>query len=820
MSRKTYFVDVILPLAIPNLYSYRVPFELNDYIKIGQRVVVPLGRGKQYTAIVAKIHEEVPAYSTKYIMYILDQFPIVTSTQLKFWKWIADYYMCHIGEVMIAALPSSLKLASETNVLLNDDFSSHQNLSEDEFLIVEALELREVLSLKEIGEILNKKTVYPVIKRMIDKGIVSVEEELKERYKPKTDKFVHLNPSIETEEDLENIINSLSRAKKQQEVVLAYLHLSNHFENPQIVRKSELIDKANASSSILRALYDKEILIEEEIEVGRLEKHEDDLIKAKSLSEGQQKAHDEILNIFKEKDICLLHGVTGSGKTEIYVSLIKKVIAEGKKVLYLLPEIALTTQIISRLKKIFGDQIAVYHSKFSSNERVEIWNETLNKNSSFSVLLGARSAIFLPIENIGLIVVDEEHENSFKQYDPAPRYNARDSAMVLAKMHNAKVLFGSATPAMESMWAAEQDKYGLVTLNKRFGDVQLPEVQCADIKDAKRKKKMFGIFSEYLLENIKEALDNKEQVILFQNRRGYSPKWSCEVCNWTPMCTRCDVSLTYHKFSHKLSCHYCGYSLTPPNKCENCGSTELKMVGFGTEKIEEELSLHLNRKVNIQRMDLDTTRSKYAYQNIISDFENRQIDVLVGTQMVTKGLDFDNVSLVGILNADDMLYYPDFRAFERAYQLMTQVSGRAGRSKKRGKVIIQTHNPDHWIIQRVMQNDYDGMYKQELYERKTYLYPPFFKIIKLTIRHKDKDFVDKASDHLAKVLGAKFGNRLLGPEYPVIPRIKNYYNKIITLKFERDVSMKKIKEFIREQLNDFAQSDYKSVRVKIDVDPM
>jgi len=635
---------------------------------------------------------------------------------------------------------------------------------------------------------------------MIDKGIVSVEEELKERFKPKTDKFVHLNPEIETEEQLEDVINSLSRAKKQQEVVLAYLHLSNHFDNPEVVKKSDLIDKANASSAILKSLYDKGILIEEIIEVGRLEKHENDLIDSKKLSDDQQRAHDEILDVFKEKDICLLHGVTGSGKTEIYVELINRTIAEGKKVLYLLPEIALTTQIISRLKKIFGDKIGVYHSKFSSDERVEIWNETLNNTSNYSILLGARSSLFLPIENLGLVIVDEEHENSFKQYDPAPRYNARDASMVLAKMHNAKVLFGSATPAMETMWAAEQGKYGLVNLNKRFGDVQLPEIQCADIKDAKRKKKMFGIFSEFLLNHIKEALDKKEQIILFQNRRGYSPKWSCEICNWTPMCTRCDVSLTYHKFSHTLSCHYCGYSLRPPNKCDSCGSTELKMVGFGTEKIEEELSLHLNRKVSIQRMDLDTTRSKYAYQNIISDF--------------------DNVSLVCILNADDMLFYPDFRAFERAYQLMTQVSGRAGRSKTRGKVIIQTHNPDHWIIQRVMQNDYEGMFKQELYERKSYMYPPFFKMIKLTIRHKDRDFVDKASDHLAKVLGAKFGNRLLGPEYPVIPRIKNYYNKIITLKFERDVSMNKIKAFIREQLNDFAQSDFKSARIKIDVDPM
>lgn len=824
MERKTLFVDAIVPLAVPNLYTYRVPYELNDFVQPGVRIIVPFGKNKLHTAIIREVHDQVPTYTTKLLDYILDDIPIVTETQLKLWEWIAEYYMCTLGEVMIAALPSSFKLASETKILLNENLNVLPDLDDNEYIIKDALEIRGTLDLSEIAQIIDRKTVYPIIKRLIDKGVVVVEEEIKAVYKPKKEKYIALHPSIETENQLSAIFDSLKRAVKQQKVLLYYLQKSNHFsEQRKEVKKSDIIEATETSSAIIKALLDKNILLEYEIEVGRLKKYSGNRIEAKKLTDGQHKALIEIQESFKNKDVTLLHGVTGSGKTEIYVELINQHIAKGETVLYLLPEIALTTQIINRLRKYYGDKIGVYHSKFSPHERVEIWNAVLkDKLHKYNVILGARSALFLPFKNLGLIIVDEEHETSFKQHDPAPRYNARDTSIVMARAFGAKVLLGSATPAIETMWNARENNFGLVELKQRFGGIQLPEILCSDITRAKKKKEMFGIFSKFLLDEMREALKKKEQIILFQNRRGYAPKWMCEQCGWTPMCTQCDVSLTYHKYTQLLSCHYCGYTLRPPNRCGACGSSDIKMVGFGTQKIEEELTIHLGESVRVQRMDLDTTRSKHAYQNIISDFEQHKIDILVGTQMVTKGLDFDNVSLVGILNADDMLFYPDFRAFERAYQLMTQVSGRAGRKKKRGKVIIQTHTPDHWIIQKVMQNDYEGMYKQELYERKNYLYPPFFRIIRLTVRHMDKQLVDEASDVLVKKLKVKLGNRVLGPEYGAIPRIKNRYNKQITIKYERTASAKKVKYYIAGQIAEIKKvgSKYKAIQVKIDVDPV
>ena len=823
MERETIFIDVILPLSVPNLYTYRIPYELNGFVCLGQRVVIPFGRSKLYTAIVKKIHNTPPQYTTKYIEFILDEQPIVTAIQLKLWDWISEHYMCHIGEVMLAALPSSLKLASETKVLINDRFEGDlSTLSDQEYLIKDALELRSVLSLAEIGEILDIKTVYPIVKRLIDKGVVVAEEELKESYRPKKEKYVELAAEYQNEEKIEALFDELKRAVKQQELLMLYLQMSNYFANKVEVKKTELLNKASSSPAVLKGLYEKGVLTEYALEIGRFKEYEGARNDTKELSDIQKLALSSVEKSFEEKNICLLHGVTGSGKTEVYVELINKHIAKGEQVLYLLPEIALTTQMINRLRKYFGDKIGIYHSKFSPNERVEVWNAVLkNKLHKYDVLLGARSAVFLPFDNLGLIIVDEEHETSFKQHDPAPRYNARDTAYVLAKMHGAKVLLGSATPSIETMYSAKEGKIGLVEMKKRFGNVQLPEILCADIGEHKKKKIMHGIFSEFLITEMKDVLERKEQIILFQNRRGYAPRWTCEVCGWVPMCTRCDVSLTYHKYTHKLNCHYCGYTISPPNKCDACGSSEIKMLGFGTEKIEEEISIHLSSDVKIQRMDLDTTRSKFAYQNIINDFENREIDILVGTQMVTKGLDFDNVSLVGVLNADDMLYYPDFRAFERAYQLMTQVSGRAGRKKHRGKVIVQTHTPEHWIIQKVMQNDYDGMYDQELYERKNYQYPPFYRLIRLTVRHKEKEITDSASAELAKMLQIKLGNRILGPEYASIPRIKNVYNKIVTIKFERSASVAKVKGYLLNNLANLKQIDgYKSVRVKIDVDPI
>ncbi|MCB9197520.1 MAG: primosomal protein N' [Flavobacteriales bacterium] len=811
-----------MPLALPKAYSYRVPFELNDFVIPGQRVIVPFGKSKLLTAIIRKVHTDIPDYQTKYLDFILDERPVVTEKQLELWDWISSYYMANIGDVMTAALPSRLKLESETKVLLNEEVDFQQiKLQEFEILIIDALQVRGVLDLKEIGEILDRKTVYPVIKRMLDRNLIYVEEELKELYKPKVEKYVALDESVTGEIGLQEAFERLSRSPKQQEVLVGFLKLSNYYEMYAPVLKKDLLEATNTSHAVLNGLYEKSILKEVEKEVGRINLEDTANRDGYPLSVAQQKAYDDVVSVFSEKDVCLLHGVTGSGKTELFVKLIKDQITLGNKVLYLLPEIALTTQIINRLKKYFGSKIAVYHSRFSPNERVEIWNDILNeKFNKYDVILGARSAVFLPFKKLGLIIVDEEHESSYKQHDPSPRYHARDTAMVLARQFGAKVLLGTATPAIETMYNAEEGHYGYVPLTERFGGLQMPEIQCADLKEATAKNKMHGIFSEFLLKEMKEVLANGKQIILFQNRRGYAPRWVCEMCNHTPECTRCDVSLNYHKYQHLLTCHYCGFAMKPPTRCSACGSTDLKMVGIGTEKIEEEIEIHLGSKVRVQRMDLDTTRSKYAYQNIIDDFENKQIDILVGTQMVTKGLDFDNVALVGILNADDMLFYPDFRAFERAYQLMSQVSGRAGRKGKRGKVIIQSYDPNHWIIQKVMYHDYEGMYKQELYERKNYQYPPFFRMIRLTVRHKEEKRVDVSSLKLVQKMQEKLGNRVLGPEYGSIKRIRNLYNKVITVKFERNASPSKVKEFIADCIAHFSMDDdFKSVRIKVDVDP-
>lgn len=820
--RETFFIDVVLPLSLPNLFSYRVPFELNDFIKVGQRVVVPFGKNKLVTAIVRTVHQEVPKYTTKYIDFILDEQAIVTEHQLQFWEWMATYYMANIGDVMSAALPGRFKLASETKVLLNKNAGTdYSKLTDNEILIIDALEIRGVIDMKEVGQILDRKTVYPIIKRLIDKGFVLLEEELQELFTPKIDKYIQLHETIRSEGDVSSSFDQLKRSPKQEVILLKFLQLIGDSKVKRI-KKGYLLEASNANSTTLKELVKKEILTEVHEEVGRLNQEVNPILKAKELAEFQEKAFIEINQEFEKQDVVLLQGVTGSGKTEIYVKQIIQCINRGEKVLYLLPEIALTTQIITRLRKYFGNKIGVYHSKFSPNERVEIWNDVLNeKFNTYDIILGARSAIFLPFRTLGLIIIDEEHETSFKQHDPAPRYHARDSAFILAKQFGAKVLMGTATPSIETMKAAKDGKIGRVSITERYGGLQMPEILCADLLDAKKKRKMHGIFSEFLLNEMKGALKRKEQIILFQNRRGYAPRWVCEQCNTTPECTRCDVSLNYHKYQHMLTCHYCGFSIQPPRRCSACGSVDLKMVGLGTEKIEEELLIHLGESVKVQRMDLDTTRSKYAYQNIISDFEEHKIDILVGTQMVSKGLDFDNVSLVGILNADDMLFYPDFRAFERAYQLMSQVSGRSGRKHKRGRVVIQASDPNHWIIQRVMHNDYEGMYEQEIYERKNFQYPPFFRMIKLTIRHREEQNTDKASLDLSLMLKKKLGNRVLGPEYTSIKRIRNQYNKFITIKYEKGASAAKVKTFIDDCLIECKQSqDFKGVRVKIDVDPI
>lgn len=825
--RKTYFVDVLLPIALNNEFTYRVPFELNDYVKSGIRVVVPFGRNKLYTGLISRVHENVPEkYQAKYIEHILDDAPIITSKQYKLWRWISDYYMAPLGDVMNAALPSNFKLASETKIILHPEFDRVvvDKLDDREFQIFEALEIQEELDLREISEIVGIKTIQPIVKKLIDKRVVITKEELKHKFTPKTQLFVKISEEFGKPETLEPLLEQLNNQKskeKQFEVLMHYLKLGGLKENEPVFIARRDIENEGSSTSSIKTLIKNGILVEERLEISRLTANEDANKEIKTLSEDQSTALKEIKETFKEKDVCLLHGVTGSGKTEIYVELIQEQLKQDKQVLFLLPEIALTTQLINRLSAYFGDLVGVYHSKFNQNERIEIWNSLLNDNKEkFRIILGARSSLFLPFKNLGLIIVDEEHESSFKQTDPSPRYNARDTSMVLRVFHNAKVLLGSATPAFETYYNAQAGKFGLVELNKRFGNVQMPEILIANLKKERIQKTMQMHFSSFLTEHISEALKNKEQIILFQNRRGFNPIWSCEICGWTPKCKNCDVSLTYHKHTNALKCHYCSYYLPPMGSCGACGSNRIKMVGFGTEKIEEDLQI-MFPKANIQRLDLDTTRTKNSYTNIITGFENREIDILVGTQMVTKGLDFDNVSLVGILDADSLLNRADFRAFERSYHLMSQVAGRAGRKHKRGKVIIQTADVDHWVIKHVIEHDYIGFYKNEIMERKNYFYPPFYKIISFTLKHRNEGSLEGMSAELGKRLFNVFGSRVLGPESPVVKRIQNYYIKKIILKMEKEASLIKIKARINQIIDDFyANANNKSCRINIDVDPM
>jgi primosomal protein N' (replication factor Y) (superfamily II helicase) len=828
VTKETFFVDVVVPLAVPNLFTYRLPFGWEEGIKPGIRVVVPFGfkTNRLYTALVRKVHQVPPKiYEAKYIEAILDEEPVVTENQFQLWDWLASYYMCHIGDVMNAALPSGLKLSSETRVLLSPEFDKkYENLTDKEFLIVEALELNQVLSINDICNIAEQKTVYPLIRSLLDKGAIVVEEEVKEKFRPKLESFVKLRVLGDKEKYLKELFEKLEKkAPKQADVLLAYVKLSGGFSSVGTeVKKADLLKFVEGADGAISGLAKKGILEVYTKETLRIESIGEDGGNFKKLNEGQQAAFEEIKDYFQQKDVVLLHGVTGSGKTEIYISLIEEMILQGRQVLYLLPEIALTTQIINRLRNSFGDRVGVYHSKYNENERVEVWNKMLGLKGQekYAVVLGARSALFLPFDNLGLIIVDEEHETSFKQFDPAPRYHARDSALWLSRLFGAKTLLGSATPSIESYYNATSGKYGLVELAKRHGGAQLPEILVADLKEATRKKLMKSHYSPMLLDHIKESLESGEQVILFQNRRGFSPQIHCKMCGWMPECTRCDVTLTYHKQVNLMKCHYCGFSHKVPKECGACGSPEIETQGFGTEKIEDELSIFFPGK-KIARMDLDTTRAKNAYKQIIEDFEEKRIDILVGTQMVTKGLDFDNVGLVGILSADSMLKFPDFRANERSYQLMAQVSGRAGRKQKRGKVVIQSFDAIHPIIKDVIENNYLSMYSKEMMERKNFHYPPFYRLIEFTLQHKELDIINEGAKEFANSLREMFGNRVLGPEFPAIARIKNLYQKKVIIKVEREGSINQVKAGIRNLMGSFSQhKDWKSIRIVVDVDPI
>ncbi len=827
MDRITYFVDVLLPLPVPELFTYRVPYELNGSIEKWKRVVVQFGKKKIYTAVVVNIHQIPPkSYRTKYILSILDEKPVMNDIQYSLWKWISDYYMCETGEVMNVAFPSALKLASESRIVLNPSFDGDtETLNEKEYLITEALDIQKQLTLTEVENIVEQKKVIPIIKGLIEKNVVLVEEELKEKYKPKIENYIRLTEKYNDEKELQLLFDKLEkRAFKQLEVLMTYISLSGFGKaEKKEVKNSALTHTVNSSVSAILALIKKGVFESYKKQTSRLidyiaTQEPDDII----FSDYQNIALDEIHNSFEENDVALFHGVTSSGKTEVYIKLIDEALKKGKQVLYLLPEIALTTQIINRLKKYFGSKVGVYHSKYNEQERVEIWNSVLNSNekSRYRIILGPRSALFLPYSNLGLIIVDEEHDQSYKQFSPTPRYNARDSAVYLGLLHQTKVLLGSATPALESYFNAKHGKYALIELSERYGGVSMPEILIADLRTETKRRTMKSHFSSLLIDSINDALAKNEQIILFQNRRGFSLRLECDTCHWVPECKNCDVTLIYHKHNNQLRCHYCGYSRRVPEKCDSCGSPNMQMKGFGTEKVEEELQI-IFPEVTIKRMDLDTTRTKHAYQNIINDFEERRIDILVGTQMVTKGLDFDNVSVVGILNADNMINFPNFRAYERSYQLMAQVSGRAGRKMKQGKVIIQTYNPKHSVLKNVIEHDYYGMYSSQILERRNFKYPPFFRLIEIQLKHKDPRVLNEAAREFAILLRQKLGKRILGPEYPLISRIKNLYLKNVLIKLERDLTLNEHKNDIRKAISEFRTlGNYKSVRIQIDVDPL
>lgn len=813
-----YFVEVILPLSLAKTFTYRVSETEYHYIKKGMRLAVPFGKSKIYTALAIDLHQNSPSlYEAKEINQILDEKPVVTEIQLEHWQWISSYYMCAIGDVYRGAMPSAFLLESETVIsqklgsLINEN-----DLSDDEFLIYQALQQQSALKVQDIMAILNKKNIFPVIQKMIDKNVLVLQEELQDSYKPKLARYIRLQEQYNSTEGLSQLLTDLKNAQKQKEIVLSYFQLTASDKQPIAVKK--LIEKSSSSSAVVKALVDKEIFEEYFIQQDRVNFSSASQSIVLNLSEVQDQAYCDIIANFNKKEVCLLHGVTSSGKTEIYIKLIEGYLLLGEQVLYLLPEIALTTQLVGRLRAYFGNKVAVFHSKYSNNERVEVWNQVLNGNKKAQIVIGARSAMFLPFANLRFIIVDEEHEQTFKQVDPAPRYHARDAAIVLASHHKAKVLLGSATPSIETFYNASSGKFGLVTIKERYGKVLMPQIELVDLKDKYFRKRMIGHFSDTLIDAITNAVTVGEQVILFQNRRGYAPLLECMTCGHVPQCQQCDVSLTYHKHKDQLRCHYCGYAIAKPTHCHSCFSVELTTKGFGTEQIQQELTL-LFPEYKIGRMDQDTTRGKFGFEKIIDSFKNREVAVLVGTQMLAKGLDFDNVSLVGIMNADNMLYHPDFRAFERSFQMMTQVAGRSGRSEKQGKVIVQTYNPDHNTIQQVTTTDYEGMYREQLYDRQIYKYPPYFRIIKLTLKHRDYEKVKEASMWLYQVIQQNLNIPVLGPEEPAISRIRNEYIRTIIIKIPVNISVVGTKKTIQKMLNSFdAVAQYRAVKVSVNVD--
>ena len=813
-----YFIDVILPIPLERLFTYSITQAESEFLKAGMRVAVPFGKSKVYTGLVFAIHQQKPtAYEAKEIHQILDDAPIITQQQLAHWQWIADYYLCTLGDVLRAALPNSFLLESETIITKNTDkIINETDLQDEEFLVYEALQHQSSLKLHDLVSILDKKNVLPIINSLLDKEAIVLQEEIYQKYKPKLVRYVKLSSQYSPPEKLQQLMEELSRAPKQRDVVMTLFSISAKTKKP--IKVSDLSEASDASASIIKTLIDKEILEEYHFQEDRVAYSGDENEASKNLNVHQEKALEEIRTSFEKFNITLLHGVTSSGKTEVYVKLIEEVIAKGKQVLYLLPEIALTTQLVTRLETYFGGNVSVYHSKYSAHERFELWNNVLQNQPKAQIVLGARSSIFLPFHDLGLVIIDEEHETSFKQFDPAPRYHARDAAIVLASIFKSKTLLGSATPSLESYHNVTQGKYGLVEIMHRYNDVLMPDIELVDIQDKHKRKRMTGHFSDRLIEEMTAALAEGQQIILFQNRRGFSPIVECTTCGHSPQCSNCDVSLTYHQYKNELRCHYCGYYTAMLKNCMACGSVELDNKGFGTEQVQEEAQA-LFPEHKVARMDLDTTRGKFGYDKIITSFEQKEVDILVGTQMLTKGLDFRNVKLVGIMNADNLLNFPDFRAHERSFQLMLQVSGRAGRTDERGKVLIQTYNPHHRILHQVSTNNYAEMYNEQMDERHNFKYPPIYRLIKITLKHKDFNKVNSGAEWYATGLKQVFKDNILGPEFPPISRIRNQFHKNILVKIPPQQSLSKTKKAIAKINNSFLSiKDFRSVRVVLNVD--
>jgi len=821
--------DVVLPLPLAETYTYRIPEMLADRVKVGCRLVVPFGAKRIYSAIVVNVRYGESEIELKDAMEVLDDGAVVLPEQLELWRWIADYYLCTMGEVYKAALPGGLKLESESVVVFNPDYAAGQTLTKNEQHVLDIMEhVREqrVLDLQKVVEV---KNVLPILKSLLEKGALVIREELKRNYKPRTVNIVRLTTEFFSEERLDKLFEELRKALRQQDLLLRYLELSKAkaaltLKNPQLlveVEKQVLME--NQSEAAFRGLRDRGVLEVCEKQISRLNPVSVSSSFSHflnfSFSDAQQLAYDEIQESFKEHDICLLHGVTSSGKTEIYIRLIEEQLKQGRQVLYMLPEIVLTAQLVERLKRVFGERLGVYHSKYPDAERVEVWQKQLS-DAPYDIIVGVRSSVFLPFQRLGLVIVDEEHESSFKQQEPAPRYHARNVALVLAHNAGAKTLLGTATPSLESYYNAKMGRYAMVTLAERFGQVKLPRIEVVDLRDRRHRKEMVGPFSTDLIRAMREALERREQIILFQNRRGYAPQLECNTCGWVPRCTKCDVALTMHRDTRKMTCHYCGSTYEIPDRCPNCQGQELMTMGYGTERIEDDIQ-RIFPNARVGRMDLDTTRSRTAYENLLADFQRGRTDILVGTQMVTKGLDFERVSVVGILNADTMLNMPDFRSYERSFQMLSQVAGRAGRRNRQGLVILQTKSPDLPVVQQVITNDYEGLYRDQMEERKAFNYPPYSRLVNIIIKHRDANTVVRMSMEMANLLRRVFGNRVLGPDTPAISRIQLMYIRRLVLKIEATASMAEARKRLRQLQQYLLQlPQYRSAQIVYDVDPV